>query len=94
MDALANVDSTPSGESGCYQESHFGASGWHEEDARLLMEQYHHLLQRVEELESSSPDPARGAGAGLSPRKAKPVIDAAKAITSLSPLTDDKSAFR
>ncbi|MDA8609374.1 hypothetical protein N9L19_00505 [bacterium] len=48
-------------------------SGWHEEDARLLMEQVHHLTQRVEELESISLDPTRGAGAGLSPRKNKPV---------------------
>ena len=65
-----------------------------EEDKRLLMEQFHHLVQRVEELESISPDPTRGAGAGLSPRRNKPVIDAAKAITSLNPLTDDKAAFR
>ena len=58
------------------------------------MEQFHHLVQRVEELESISPDPTRGAGVGLQPKMVKPVIDAAKAITSLSPLTDVKSAFR
>ena len=45
VEALEHSDSAPSGESGCCHDS-----GWHEEDARLLMERFHHLVQRVEEL--------------------------------------------
>ena len=55
--------------SSCVYARAFTSKSEHEEDKRLIMEQVHHLVQRVEELESISPDPARGAGANLPPRR-------------------------
>ena len=55
---------------------------------------YADLIERVSDLEAQGPRRARGAGVGLPERDgAKSIVDS-KVVASLSPLTDDKSAFR